>query len=93
MAKGANSSKGNPASHRMSSTHHKEYRARCWRAGQARKQQRIQDQHKREAANRALRAAGQLTPWEVACAERAARRAPLAADHTRGQKREQLPAS
>jgi len=48
----------------------KRRRAACWQHGQQRKQQRIQAQHEREIANRALRKAGLPTPWEQACARR-----------------------
>lgn len=86
----SSSSKGNPASHRMSNKHLEEARARRWRTGQARKRERIDRQHQQEIANRALRSAGSPTPWETACAARAARRAhvPPAA-----RAKEQLPAA
>jgi hypothetical protein len=72
----SSSSKGNPASHRMSNAHLKDARSRRWRNGQTRKQARIDTQATHESANRKLRSAGQPTPWQVACAERAARRTP-----------------
>lgn len=49
------SSKGNPASHRMSNTHLKEARSRRWRLSQVRKQARIQEQRLNEAANLYMR--------------------------------------
>ena len=45
------SSKGNPASHRMSNAHLKEARSRRWRNGQLRKTARIKAQQLCEAAN------------------------------------------
>ena len=56
------------------------------KAAMARSRRRAEERHQaagraqavREAANRALRAAGLPTPWETACAARAARRAGLA---------------
>ena len=91
MGANSSSSKGNPASHRMSNTHLKEARSRRWRRAQDRKRTRIELQHSQETANRALRAAGSPTPWEVACAARAARRA--AAPSVARPKEEQLPAA
>jgi protein-arginine kinase activator protein McsA len=69
------SSKGNPASHRMSNAALKNRRARSWRDSQARKQARIEAQHQRQVANRARVKAGEMLPWAAAEAERVARRA------------------
>jgi hypothetical protein len=71
----ADSAKGNPASKRMTNPVRKTRRERCWRNGQKRKAERVKAQQEREAANRTRREAGDLTPWELACELRAARRA------------------
>lgn len=69
------SSKGNPASHRMSNPNLKARRARSWLAGERRKEARRKAQAEREARNKELREAGKPTPWEAAKAARKARRA------------------
>jgi hypothetical protein len=66
--------KGNPAHKRMSNEKHKATRQRGWLSAKRRKELRITGQRGRERQNAALRAAGEPTPWEAACAERRARR-------------------
>ena len=71
---GRKSSKGNPATHRMSNAALKERRAASWARGRRRKEARIKAQKDREKANRERRAQGIPTPWEVAKATRKTRR-------------------
>lgn len=71
----ASAAKGNPASRRMSNSHHKEKFQKAWKRSQTRKAQRVQAQQEREKNNKALRAAGKPTPWETAEHERSLRRA------------------
>lgn len=66
--------KGNPAHKRMSNEKHKATRSRSWLSAKVRKQNRINVQRGRELHNRELRAAGEPTAWETACAERRQRR-------------------
>jgi len=66
--------KGNPASHRMSNASLKARRERSWYSGQRRRQRNREQQRVREIANKARLTAGEPLPWEVACAERHARR-------------------
>lgn len=73
MAK-TETSKGNPAHHRMANAHLKASRERRWRAGQRRKQSRMAGAREHQLANQARRKAGQATPWQQACRDRAARR-------------------
>jgi hypothetical protein len=68
------SAKGNPASKRMGNAALKGRRAMCWARGKRRKAARVEAQEKRAAENRLRRDRGELTPWEVARAERAERR-------------------
>lgn len=80
------SSKGNPASHRMSNKVLKERRASSWRRGEDRKALRRKEQEAAERRNRERRAQGLLTPWETAKAARTLRRAAeRAAVPVRGQ--------
>lgn len=60
------SSKGNPASHRMSNKHHAAHREACWANGQRNKANRRNAQDARETANReGLKAdPTYLKPWE-----------------------------
>jgi len=69
---GNRSAKGNPASKRMSNSQLKTRRERSWRTGEERKAQRRKEQDERAARNRARRAAGEPTPWELANAHRRA---------------------
>lgn len=55
--------------------HRKTARAARWAGGQSRRQARVRRQRDQEQASKALRAAGELTPWEQACQARAERRA------------------
>lgn len=68
------SRKGNPAHHRMSNAALKTRRASSWGRGRARKQKHVKAQNDRENANALRRIRGEPLAWEVACAERAARR-------------------
>lgn len=68
------SSKGNPASKRMSNANLKTRRQNSWNRGQRRKAERIAAQEQRAATNAGRRADGLPTPWEIAKAARAARR-------------------
>jgi len=52
----------------------KELRARSYRTCEQRKELHVKEQRQREMINRERRKAGQLLPWELACAARAARR-------------------
>lgn len=70
----ASSSKGNPASKRMSNKNLKARREASWLRGQKRKAARIKAQKAREERNKELRAAGLPTPWEMAQARIAWRR-------------------
>lgn len=72
------SSKGNPAGKRMSNSALKERRARSWKAGQKRKEERKAEAINRANANKRTRATGEKTPWEQAKAARQARRHPVA---------------
>jgi hypothetical protein len=65
---------GQAGKSKRSSERKKETRKRCWASGEQRKLARIQAQRQRETANRARRKAGEPLPWELACAQRAARR-------------------
>jgi hypothetical protein len=67
--------KGNPASKRMSNPRLKEKRARSWARGQERKAARALLLAERERANKVRRGHGEPTPWELAKAQRLARRA------------------
>ena len=73
------SSKGNPASHRMSNPNLKARRARLWAAQEKRKDARRKAQAEREQRNRELRAAGLPTPHEAKKIARRARRDALRA--------------
>lgn len=75
MAEGNRSNKGNPASKRMTNANLKARRARSWARGLKRKAERVKAQEERAAANRQRREAGEDTPWQAACKERARRRA------------------
>ena len=66
--------KGNPASHRMSNKNRGARRERCYANGQKDKTRRRTLQEAQAKGNQQLRAEGKPTPWEVACAERRARR-------------------
>src|SRR5580704_9347357 len=89
------SSKGNPATHRMGNKHREASRAACWQNSQKRKAARIELQHQQEIANRALRKSGLPVPWQVAEADRAARREAEGVRErwAKGLKPEQLPAA
>lgn len=60
---------------RTSSKHAKEHRAQMWAAQNKRKDVRRAENAQRHKANLATRAAGGLTPWELACEKRAKVRA------------------
>lgn len=60
------SSKGNPASHRMSNAHRKAYMEAAYAKRQKRKEELKAEIKKREERNRALTKAGRQTPWEWA---------------------------
>lgn len=60
------SSKGNPASKRMSNQALKDRRARSWKRGQDRKAQRIAFRKIAENENKVLRRNGTPTLWEKA---------------------------
>lgn len=77
MATGQNNSKGNGASKRMANPKRKASRERCWARGQKRKEQRIAAAAERAQLNAELRAAGDLTPWELARLKRTEKRAGL----------------
>lgn len=62
---------------RVGNAKKKALREKCWARGQDRKDARRDAQHAAEIRNRALKRAGDLTPWEVACAARRARRAAI----------------
>jgi hypothetical protein len=66
------SNKGNPASHRASSTPAKDRRARSWARGEQRKQLRRTTQDAAAKHNRAK--GGELTPWEQSKYDRRLRR-------------------
>lgn len=68
--------KGNPASKRMGNAALKVRRSLSWQRSQRRKDERRKAQHERERANEMARAAGVATPWDLARAERYARRHP-----------------
>ncbi len=89
------SSKGNPAMHRIGNAHRKTSRQACWRNSEQRKNKRIEVQHQQEIANRALRKAGGMTPWQQVRAARTSRReeAGMREIWLRSCKEEQLPAS
>lgn len=67
------SSKGNPASHRMANPNHKAVRASSWRRGEERKAAHRRENEARHQKN--LKSEGP-TPWEIAKAERFKSRAP-----------------
>lgn len=69
-----NGLKGNPASKRISNVAAKNKRARSWARRERRREENRVAQHAREHANKIRRIKGEPTPWEVACARRAARR-------------------
>lgn len=73
MASGS-STKGNPASRRMSNEANRNRRARSWKNGQERKELRRIEKAEAEKRNKALRAAGLPTPWEAAKAKARERR-------------------
>jgi hypothetical protein len=85
---------GNPAHTRMGNAHRKDSRTQSHRRSEKRKEGRIALQEQRHRANGILRHDGNLTPWQQACAERAARRAAagLREKWLKSQKEEQLPA-
>lgn len=60
------SSKGNPASKRMSNPHYKLKHEAAWKRSQVRKAARREAQQQRERDNKKLRAAGKPTAWEAA---------------------------
>lgn len=60
------SSKGNPASHRMGNANLKARRAASWQRGQDRKLQRQKWQDSAHKRNIMLRSEGKLTPWQAA---------------------------
>jgi hypothetical protein len=70
-------SKQQPSGKLHSRDRAKERRATSWARGKVRSKEHAAEQHDREVANNALRAAGQPTPWEAACAARHERRRPL----------------
>jgi hypothetical protein len=55
----------------------KQRRSDSWNRNKIRAHARYEAQHVREAANRALRASGDPTPWEAACVARNTARRPL----------------
>lgn len=69
-----NSSKGNPASHRMSNPRRKARRAECWLRSQKRKERNRDANEERAAANRYARMIGDPTPHEAKKAKRRAKR-------------------
>jgi hypothetical protein len=71
------STKGNPAGKRMSNSALKERRARSWKAGEKRKEERKAEAINRAKANKRTRSMGEKTPWELAKAARHARRHPV----------------
>lgn len=71
----ASGAKGNPASHRMSNSHHKAKFEAAWKKSQEAKKKRMLAQTEREKANAKIRKEGGLTAWEKAKHERAQRRA------------------
>lgn len=77
------SSKGNPASHRMSNKHLQEKRKSCWANGEKRKKVRRDLNDAAWKKNKVLRAAGDLTPWEAAKMKRRASRVTKQLAHAR----------
>ena len=67
--------KGNPASKRIGNAVRKTRRSLSWQRGERRKAKRREEQAVRTAVNVGRRRAGELTPWELAKAARAERRA------------------
>ena len=61
---------------RASNKNREAQRQRSWARGQRRKAARREAQAKREARNKVLRANGELTPWLLSKAARAANRHP-----------------
>lgn len=70
------SSKGNPASKRMSNAKLKARRAASWARGQRAKLDRKKAQKEREERNKKTLAEGGYTPWQAAKKARYARRHP-----------------
>ena len=75
MSGKAGGNKGNPAAHRMGNATRKARRASSYLRGENRKVERQEAARTAQRRNAALRAQGLPTPWEVAKAERALRRA------------------
>jgi hypothetical protein len=62
---------------KSSTPEQKDRRASSWTRGEKRKDERRKAQAAAQAGNKAHRAAGELTPWEQACAVRRQRRVAL----------------
>ena len=69
-----NGLKGNPASKRISNVAAKAKRSRSWARREKRREEIRKAQHAREHENKLRKIRGERTPWEAACARRAARR-------------------
>lgn len=93
MAKAGQTAKGNPAHKRMSNEKLKLRRAHSWARGQARKRALIAAQKAREAANKARRQNGELTPWEAVCAVRDGSRRGLQEMYAKRHREDALSAS
>lgn len=74
-------SKQQPSGKLHSRDRAKERRQSSWQRGKVRSQQHAEEQALRAKANIVLRASGEPTPWEKACAERNERRKPLQEEH------------